>query len=76
MSNVSGVCRVCGCTDSSPCVISSEFTLDNNPHLIATCSWLDPAHTICSNLDCVAVIPLDELIEIIFRAEKARAVAR
>jgi hypothetical protein len=65
-----GVCRVCGCTDLAPCIIArgSTVDLDGNPAAMAACSWLDPAHTLCSNLDCVAVIPMSELCAIGFPA--------
>ena len=43
-----GVCRVCGCTDVSPCQL-------NETH---GCWWIDEAHTLCSNPRCLAVIPL------------------
>jgi hypothetical protein len=34
----SGLCRYCGCTDLFACAEG--------------CSWLDPEHTVCSNLVC------------------------
>ncbi|QHN04393.1 hypothetical protein FTO74_14250 [Granulicella sp. WH15] len=35
-----GVCRHCGCTDESACPDG--------------CEWVDVAHTVCSNDDCIA----------------------
>lgn len=46
-----GVCRVCGCTDDHPCI-------DENFHC---CVWVDANHTLCDNLDCIAVVPMSEL---------------
>lgn len=46
-----GTCRICGCTDKTPCV--DEF---ENP-----CAWIDAEHTLCDNLDCIARIPMSEL---------------
>ena len=42
-----GICRVCGCTEFSPCVLVSKET---------TCGWLDSEHTLCSNPECVGQI--------------------
>lgn len=36
---VSGVCRFCRCTDELACE--------------AGCAWVDSAHTVCSNFDCL-----------------------
>jgi hypothetical protein len=63
---MSGVCRICGCTDLSPCVLQEILYNRDVMPLVGTCSWLDPGHTICTNPGCVAVIPLDELMEICF----------
>lgn len=62
MKTISGICRVCGCSESAPCVLPSEF--DDDPERPLTCAWIDPARTLCSNPRCMAVIPLEELLEI------------
>jgi len=65
-SYIRGICRVCGCTDLSPCIFSADeprFGADD-PGILQQCSWMDAAHTLCSNFKCVAVVPLDELVEI------------
>lgn len=49
-----GRCRVCGCTENTPCVIDGEFS----------CWWVDQQHTLCSNPRCVAAVPLGELTPI------------
>jgi len=59
MSN--GVCRVCGCTDVMPCEVEPN---DINPS--GTCQWMDDAHTLCSNPRCVANVPLQALLDIVF----------
>jgi hypothetical protein len=46
-----GKCRVCGCTDARPCLIGDA----------QTCSWFDKDHTLCDNLDCIAVTPMSEI---------------
>jgi len=77
---ISGVCRVCGCTDLAPCIISQGLLVDRDgdPSALAACSWLDEAHTLCSNLDCVAVVPLSELCAIVYpyTAPRVKAAAR
>lgn len=52
-------CRVCGCTYDRPCFIANE-QIEGDGRLL-TCSWVDAAHTLCSNPKCVAEIPLAEL---------------
>jgi hypothetical protein len=48
---VPGKCRVCGCTDETPCRDD-----DGNP-----CAWVDVEHTLCDKLDCIAQVPMSEL---------------
>ncbi len=50
-----GVCRVCGCTEDSPCL------LDEGEQGSVPCWWVDRAHTLCSNTSCLAVVPLGTL---------------
>lgn len=45
-----GRCRYCGCTDRRGCESS-----------IVGCWWMDRAHTVCSNLDCVRKATSDQL---------------
>lgn len=56
-----GKCRVCGCTDINPCLSDGG---DGKP--LEACAWLDFDHTLCSNLRCVAVVPLAELLEMAY----------
>lgn len=51
-------CRVCGCTELNPCLSKDG---DGNP--VTPCRWMDFDHTLCSNFHCIAVVPLDELLE-------------
>lgn len=53
-----GKCRVCGCSNLNPCFLGG-----GNGAPIETCSWLDADHTLCSNLECIAVTPLRVLME-------------
>jgi hypothetical protein len=46
-------CRVCGCTELKPCDLGDGDL----------CAWVDFDHSLCSNPQCVAVIPLGELLE-------------
>lgn len=39
---VTGVCIFCLCTETAPCDTAA-----------GPCAWADPAHTICSNPDCI-----------------------
>lgn len=59
-------CRICGCTELSPCVME-EFLdggADGFPEPDRwTCTWMDFDHTLCSNVQCVAQIPMNELLE-------------
>jgi len=55
---ISGVCRICGCTETTPCyVIHNGDDAESFP-----CSWVDVAETLCSNPRCVAEVPMDELL--------------
>jgi hypothetical protein len=54
---LSGRCYVCGCTELNPCLFGGG---DGNP--LATCAWVDLDHTLCSNVRCVAVMPLAKLL--------------
>lgn len=49
-----GVCRVCGCTDSTPCVEENGMT----------CVWIDADHTLCDNLECLAQVPMSEILQL------------
>ena|SRR2546429_87487 len=57
-----GICRVCGCTELSPCILSAADSAfgEDEPGILSRCSWLDPARTLCSNLHCIAQVPLDQ----------------
>lgn len=54
-----GVCRVCGCTELTPC--RGE---DNLP-----CTWVDEDRTLCDNLECIAQVSLGELEAMKFRED-------
>lgn len=53
--HLSGKCRICGCTQERPCLD------DNN----VPCSWIDREHTLCDNLDCIALVPIGELEQMV-----------
>lgn len=61
-----GFCRVCKCTEVTPCAISTEV---DGVIELSTCGWLDEDHTLCSNERCIALVPLRVLVEmpIIYR---------
>ena len=47
--SVAGVCRVCGCTDSQPCILDPEgvsVAIDDGSTTMplghTTCSWIEP----------------------------------
>ncbi len=52
---VFGTCRICGCRDDQVC------ELENGD----CCFWLDRDHTLCSNPQCVALVPLDLLEQLV-----------
>lgn len=58
-----GKCRVCGCSELKPCL----FQFRPGEPLMA-CSWIDAGRTLCSNLQCIAQVPLDELMELVSEA--------
>jgi len=60
-SVMSGVCRVCRCTDEAPCVLNAGGYVVGDA--AKTCVWIDDAHTLCSSPTCVAEIPMSELCE-------------
>jgi len=49
-----GECRVCGCTEHTPCVDSRG----------QPCWWVDQAHTLCSSPTCIGLIPMWQLDEL------------
>jgi hypothetical protein len=51
---ISGICRVCACTENTPCLDRDGFP----------CAWLDEAQTLCDSARCVARVKLDELLAI------------
>lgn len=51
-----GVCRVCGCTETTPCTVPVDDG-ETGP-----CSWVDAAATLCTNPRCLAEFPLDVLL--------------
>jgi hypothetical protein len=59
---INGVCRICGCTDVLPCTLNQDD--DSVP--LDVCQWMDEAHTLCSNPRCVANVPLQALLDIVF----------
>src|SRR2546430_96806 len=72
---IPGTCRVCGCTELSPCILAADEAavglhaltgaqINDEPGILSQCSWVDRGHTLCSNLHCIAQVPLDELIEL------------
>lgn len=48
-----GKCRVCGCTDATPCV----------DEMGRRCAWMDLEHTLCDNTQCIGATPLQVLEE-------------
>lgn len=46
-----GQCRLCGCTERKPCAI--EFIDDDGETAAVSCTWVDPARTLCSNPNCL-----------------------
>lgn len=55
---ISGKCRVCGCTELNPCLSAGG---DGNP--VEACAWIDFDHTLCSNLRCIALTSLEDILE-------------
>jgi|HubBroStandDraft_6_1064221.scaffolds.fasta_scaffold381223_3 hypothetical protein len=49
-------CRVCGCTEERACLFP------NDDGGMTACWWVDRAHTLCSNPDCIAGLSLDKLL--------------
>lgn len=52
-----GQCRVCGCTETTPCIILVDEGTEG------PCGWLDVEATVCTNPRCVAQIDTDELVQ-------------
>lgn len=52
-----GKCRVCGCTELLRCMSPGG---DGNP--VEMCSWFDLEETLCDNMTCIAVMPLETLL--------------
>jgi len=53
----SGVCRICGCTESTPCAIE----MGDEEETLGACWWIDARKTLCSNPKCLAVVPLEQI---------------
>jgi hypothetical protein len=54
-----GVCRVCGCTETKPCHVYQGNDCWGG------CAWIDRDRTLCSNILCIARVPMDELLAMI-----------
>lgn len=67
---ISGVCRICGCTQGRACVMH-DVGGDSS-----TCSWVDVDRTLCSNPRCVAEISIDELEEMAVASARIKERAR
>jgi hypothetical protein len=67
-----GVCRICGCTETEPCVFN-EY--GDGISGVETCGWLTSDRTLCTNPLCVGAVPFTELLlEVsINRVKEARA---
>lgn len=74
---VSGKCRICGCTQETPCIFPDDpypelrdaFNVAAEGEL--TCAWMDFDKTLCTNLRCIALTPLAILIEMFAPKEVA-----
>jgi hypothetical protein len=64
MSELSGVCRICGCTEQSPCVSARprpgmiepviDRGLDGNGDAVYfVCAWFDRDRDLCTNHHCM-----------------------
>ena len=70
MNNIvmSDRCRVCGCNDNNPCMLSPEELDPMRQSLLAEpgekypCAWFDVNRTLCTNPKCIAKVPLRELV--------------
>jgi hypothetical protein len=47
-----GTCKHCGCTDEAACWVPSTDPFASS-HEQEPCHWINTAHTVCSNPDCV-----------------------
>jgi len=56
LNALSGKCRVCGCTEFAPCQLETGHP----------CAWLDSDCTLCTNLRCVAALPIEDLLELVY----------
>ena len=52
-----GKCRVCGCSELSPCLRQIAYGAP-----LAQCHWINRERTLCSNVLCIAVTQLDDLL--------------
>lgn len=43
---ISGICRICGCTETTPCQVVLFGT-------VVLCSWLDKDRDLCTNRSCI-----------------------
>ncbi len=73
---IPGTCRICGCTEDRACVfvdIAGEGSHgERDPERVLTCWWIDAGKTLCSNPECIAQVPLDELIYLGLEEKVAR----
>jgi hypothetical protein len=63
---VTGVCMFCLCTEESPCETARPDGVPGS----GPCAWADPAHTICSNPDCIATAQKELGLSVANRARK------
>ena len=48
---IPGRCRVCGCTETTPCHLEHG----------EPCAWFDREKTLCTNLMCIGKVPMCDL---------------
>lgn len=53
---VAGVCRVCGCTQTTACNVFEEHSVPGRPGNVGryerACGWADETRTLCDNPSC------------------------
>jgi hypothetical protein len=53
-----GICRVCGCTENRACIFDAG---PGSSEEASACWWVNAAKTLCSNPQCLAVVPLEQI---------------
>lgn len=67
-----GVCRFCGCTETTACEVQVDVDEATGTPIMEPCGWADKEGTLCSNPQCLAQVSTEELQQLAMSASHAK----